>query len=426
VGYRSFVYLAEKGVGSFDIFPRSMPDGELAIAPLAPILPAGFQCGWRIDAECSEVFFLQLIGRGGTSAFVLAALGLAVVTALVAWFVVFVGVTMVRPHIAERASSGALGAWMTSGFTWLRRAGSTLTWTLLVAIVVGVLMDYVPGFGDWVRGRVAWWPWLHDRLTVDWTVQVIGSLTVAVLASAATIGAARLRIGALATRVRPTIGVILDVDNYLRESPEKSTPRARIAERFVSLLRYLDRRGDFDRIVLVSHSQGTVITTDLLRFLTLGLPDQHPDRDLVRPDRVRLLTMGSPLRQLYGSNFPQLYGWVAEANPIALETAAPVPGIPDIEARSPDPAALRVERWVNLYTSGDYIGRNLWADDNWVDLWEPREEPLVGGARRERCLGAGTHTRYWVSPEVAAEVDALVAAPVIPSLPPAAGARAPR
>ena len=425
VGYRSFVYLAAKATGSFDVFPRTMPDGELAIAPLAPILPAGFGCGWRVDAECSEVFFLALIGRGGTSGFVLAALGLAVVTALVAWFVVFVGVTAVRPHIAERADSGPLGSWMTNGFTWLRRAGSVLTWTLLLAIVAGVLMDYVPGLGDWVRGRMAWWPWLRDRLAVEWTSEVIGTLTVGVLASAATIGAARLRIGQLANRARPTVGVVLDVDNYLRESPEKATPRARIAERFVSVLRYLERRGGFDRIVLVSHSQGTVITTDLLRFLTLGLPEGHPDRELVRQDRVRLLTMGSPLRQLYGSNFPQLYGWVAETNPIHTAAAPPVSGVPDIASRSPDPAALRVERWVNLYTSGDYIGRNLWSDDHWTDLWEPRAEPLVGGARRERCLGAGTHTRYWVSPEVAEEVDELISAPSIPSLGTASGALTP-
>jgi esterase/lipase superfamily enzyme len=76
-----------------------------------------------------------------------------------------------------------------------------------------------------------------------------------------------------------------------------------MAERFASLLRYVGSRRAvvdgksapfFDRIIIVSHSQGTVIAADLLRFLRvtgaeLGLVD----------GRFRLVTMGSPLHQLY-------------------------------------------------------------------------------------------------------------------------------
>src|SRR5207253_10762039 len=111
-------------------------------------------------------------------------------------------------------------------------------------------------------------------------------------------------------RARPALGMILDVDNYLRESPDDATPRARITERFVSLLRYVGRRS-FDRVVIISHSQGSVVSADLLRLLTHGVT---PDTSLVSPERFRLVTMGCPLRQLYGANFPYLYAWVTASD----------------------------------------------------------------------------------------------------------------
>jgi hypothetical protein len=297
----------------------------------------------------------------------------------------------------------------------MRRAGTVLAWTLLIAILAGIVIDYTPGMRDRI---VPYSPhWLATRLSTDWTTQVIDSVALAILASAATLGAARLRLQTLATRARPAVGVVLDVDNYLRETPVDSTPRARIAERFVSLLRHLDVQG-FDRIVIVSHSQGTVITADLLRFLNRGVRQECADYHLIRPNQVYLLTMGSPLRQLYGANFPHLYAWVNATDPDPGTKRSPPPAAvtPTIHHKTPDPAELRVARWVNLYTSGDYVGRNLWCDDDWDGVWDRRAESIVGGVRQERCLGAGTHTHYWENADVAAEVDALISGPAIPSL----------
>src|SRR5207302_2013350 len=77
----------------------------------------------------------------------------------------------------------------------------------------------------------------------------------------------------LALGFRPVLGVILDVDSYLREHPRQANPRARICARYASLLRFLcnwsDPRdgGKYQAILIVAHSQGAVITADLLRFL---------------------------------------------------------------------------------------------------------------------------------------------------------------
>jgi hypothetical protein len=72
---------------------------------------------------------------------------------------------------------------------------------------------------------------------------------------------------------RTVIDVVLGVINWLRLHPLDDNPRARICARYVSLLRHLcqwkavsDGRG-YDSIVIFAHSQGTVITADLLRFL---------------------------------------------------------------------------------------------------------------------------------------------------------------
>jgi hypothetical protein len=64
--------------------------------------------------------------------------------------------------------------------------------------------------------------------------------------------------------------------------------------------------------------------------------------------------------------------------------------------------------------SGGYVGRALWRPDDTPGVWayEPYTNAAVGDRRRERCLGDGTHTRYWITPEVAREIDAQIASPL--------------
>src|SRR4030095_4855350 len=109
--------------------------------------------------------------------------------------------------------------------------------------------------------------------------------------------------------------------------------------RYASLLAYLRDRG-YARIVIVSHSQGTVISADLLRYLHVHgrLPD------VTGRVPISLVTVASPLRDLYSERFPLLYRWMGS------NTAG-------FAAAEPSAADIGASEWVNAFRSGDYVGR---------------------------------------------------------------------
>jgi len=229
----------------------------------------------------------------------------------------------------------------------------------------------------------------------------------------------------LSAGFRQGLDVALDVINYLREHPADSTIRAQIFARYVSLLRYvcnwkspIDGKG-YDSIVIFAHSQGTVITVDLLRFLKV-----EPDSELGylnQPNRIQLFTMGCPLRQLYGLRFPHIYDWARH------DETKRARGAPLSKEQRPHPSRLlSVGKWVNAYRSGDYVGRNLWRSEQDDDVYDPDPKAISedkkgtrdGEAandekitRREFCIGGGAHTHYWdkTAPQIVAELDRLIA-----------------
>jgi hypothetical protein len=109
--------------------------------------------------------------------------------------------------------------------------------------------------------------------------------------------------------------------------------------------------------VIFAHSQGTVIPADLLRFIRVEIEEAggwEDDRTLggLRGKKISFVTVGCPLRQLYGLRFPYIYEF-------ARDHVLP--------CDDPHPKDLRLLIWINAYRTGDYVGRYLWRDhDPWL------------------------------------------------------------
>ncbi|MEW5916075.1 MAG: hypothetical protein AB1762_06705, partial [Gemmatimonadota bacterium] len=317
------------------------------------------------------------------------------------------------PDKTNADRSIASGVWLTQGFTQLRR------------VAMGVYALVFGGTGLVIA--LALWIFVNGAASDGWPVAVfevlqpasdtfLFGLGSAVAASTVGVLALLSRFGRFANMIRPVLDVALDVDNYLKSRPEKRTPRARMMERYAALLRYITRwrRGGvgYDAIIIVAHSQGTVLTSDLLRYqqargfehlsLTGGYTWQRtPGVAEHAPLHIDLFTMGSPLRQLYTRSFPDLYRWTALPH-----------GQPAESARS-FCSSLGVRRWWNVFRSGDYVGRALWQYRGQHTAYVPKQWRQKGDSCREQCLGVGAHTHYWDEnglDDVAVILDELIAA----------------
>jgi hypothetical protein len=347
---------------------------DISVIPLSP--SEYFDRLLELSAGAGFDILLMLIVAGGLCMLV------AVMPSLAA--------ELSPPEPVDESRSRGLGRWLDNGIVW---------GTIGIGILVFAVVFWIPfatEFLDWFPALKAFGG--HTTLIV-----LAGLLT----GSAVGIIALSRYSDALLKGVRSVLDIALDVDQWLREQPNQRTPTARICARYASLLRHIiqwrgaDGRG-YDGIVIVSHSQGTVITTELLRFIRADYVEPGDVLNQVgRQMPVRLMTVGSPLRQLYSRRFPHLYAWAA----------------------MPDLAETGVTRWTNAYFSGDYVGRYLWRGDAGARNWNPVQEGWVPGTphpdvdvyadgRTEFCLGAGAHTHYFdgTSRLVARATDELVAA----------------
>jgi hypothetical protein len=292
-------------------------------------------------------------------------------------------------------TSERLGRWLGAGLWWLK--GTFAAFVPPAALVGGLLyLAFVyQQFAYWARepGPLARW-------IAEWLDVLQGQTLVAagkwLAGGAVTVAALGSRFTRTFGRLRVALDAVLDVDNYFGDPPDRQPPRARIYSRYAALLVYLRDRG-YARVVIVSHSQGTVISADLLRYL-------HVRRRLhaiVGEIPIALVTVGSPLRDLYAECFPLLYRWMGSN---AAGFAAAEPSAADIGA---------VE-WVNACRSGDYIGRYLWTRKRAYPIAvvgpDGRVEAERAGDRTEFCLGAGAHTHYFSNDAVAlaSEIDRLI------------------
>jgi hypothetical protein len=364
--------------------------------------------------------FLDLRYRNSTETFSIIAILLVLMGAyLVIGFFPSVLAELKLLH----TGSARLGRWLTFTWRWLSVAVAALmVLAVLAAAVVGVSLNsrwLGPPMLDTINATFAFVPrWSQDILKpLIWTA---ASTTLALSA-----------LGGVLSRyvpwMRAPLDAALDVDSHFREFPRRGIPRSRIFSRFAALLRHVADQG-YERVVIVAHSQGTVISTELLRYLQYraGQGEQQGGeagrlwRDL--GPELHLLTAGSPLRQLYASFFPVLYRWVGDRKEDQAEQATRM---------GPTADDVGVRRWVNVFATGDYVGRWLWSrparagdpSDTMVDeVMQPQDVYVaqsvapdlheVMGTRTELdvCLGPGAHTHYFDNdqPIVASLVDQLV------------------
>jgi hypothetical protein len=318
-----------------------------------------------------------------------------------------------------------LGKWLSKGLD----NTAILTRVLWVAIVPIPLLFFAVDW--WILNRkFSGEHWVN--ISSNFTLPLIEKVGFALAVSAAAI------FGFILKYSTTILDAVLDVDNYLRTSPQEETPRAKIAERITSLLRYVARQRDdqgrpyYSKLIIVAHSLGTMVTADLLRYLERS-GKGAPDADLARygfrkkPGEKRglpiyVLSMGSPLRQLLNRFFPHLYWWISDIPDNSIEPLSdPVgPPMPGIASPLPRTDEMNVTHWSNAYRSGDYIGRSLWVGQ-WMQRnagGDPRQYPDIAHnvaprACDEMCIGLGAHTHYWdrSAPEVAVRLDALIALP---------------
>ncbi|MFL6387634.1 MAG: hypothetical protein ACJ71U_09115 [Terriglobales bacterium] len=326
-----------------------------------------------------------------------------------------------HPLSATNAASRRLGSWLSGAFSafpatiyffWLAAFGVPAIY--LAAATISYCL-HPPGCSYMLHLYI----WLFQKSIVNLTLKS-GPVIAAAVVFVATAGKAIFK------SASTILDTVLDVDNYLRTSPADNTPRARVVERYTSLLHYVHKQG-YDRIVIVAHSLGSLISADLLRFLNHNRIPSLTSYAFAGAGPgsipIRLFTMGNPLRQLLNRFFPDLYQYI---RPVPDDSGeAPQPPVPPDKIPQhapPNPEDLGIEVWLNYYRSGDYVGRSLWLDQ-WMDRTgsgdqggkfpaEPRAEQFTDGAKQrvEACIGLGAHTHYWnrSAPDIGMIVDGLL------------------
>jgi len=388
------------------------PHGRAADFLLSLIFLDRNDAGQYVE-EVSEVqhtspneYFKGVLVWGATPAFpIILGLFIYGLLLLAFWVIPSIWAEIYPPRRSDNKSSEHMGKWVSRGADASKISALIMWGAAFIVPAILALLEW-PGVLD---GIARLDPKLSPESLANFSEGLI-NLTAAILTY---IGGVTGSLAVLASFVKSgssILGIVLDVDNYLRAAPKAATPRARIMERYVSLLQYVHGEG-YDRVVIVAHSLGALISVDLLQYIDA--------RRAERTTPIRLFTMGNPLRQLLNRFFPYLYEWARELPdnslaPLKSDGNGKLEINPELR---PDPRDLGVERWLNAYRSGDYVGRSLWLDE-----WYNREasggpgkgETYVAkdpaGLREEMCIGAGAHQHYWdqSAPDIAEKLDELI------------------
>jgi hypothetical protein len=260
---------------------------------------------------------------------------------------------------ATGSRAAQLGLWLTSGRKALAATVALFSFLLVFA---GPGVSVASYFIGPVQDLLAW---SDDRF---WAMALPASLAALT---------ALLRSPSGMKHIWPVLGIVLDIDTYLRRDRGS---RQKILDRGQLICQVLQNGASitgtrYSKIVFVAHSQGTLIAVDLLRTCKEQLGA------LKVP--VALVTMGSPIRALYSALLPYEMKWFPDD---ADGTIAYAPGI---------------THWRNLFLSGDYIGRSLWRKD---DDQATYTDAYTNVRLSETCLGTGAHMQYWKNPLVGRQI----------------------
>jgi hypothetical protein len=366
------------------------------------------------DILSTRDFMNQLLGKAVSPLFGLNLLLLIGSLGVAVW-AIWPSIARELNQPPDDAQANDLGNWLNQGFRRMKRLGATV---LVGNIAVLIPLGYVLG-NLLTPDLLAKWAIIKLGVHISNVVMLTGLALLQPLLFLAILASKKFQ-----SSLRSILDAILDVDNYLRIHPVTDNPRSRIFARYISLLRHIATQ-NYDGIVIVAHSQGAVISADVLRFLQreaqhvskhqFALDVEHPSkprglqadpivRDLVLGDRkipISLFTMGAPIHQLYSHAFPHLYHWAAHYDK---------PSANRISDR-PHPQELGVNQWVNAYGSGDYVGRHLWGRSD--QMFNAGEQlPSGHPGCYEFCLSDGAHTHYWdgTRAQLAATIQELVSA----------------
>ena len=162
--------------------------------------------------------------------------------------------------------------------------------------------------------------------------------------------------------------------------------RQRILDRLNVLMTTLLRDEDPHEVVLVAHSQGTMIA--LAAIAEHGATWSGPPG---RTRRLTLVTMGSPYRHLYRHYFPQ-----------AWPSHRAVPALRPVEQDG------LLDDWLNIFRIDDFVGTQIDPPGDPAPPWpRPALARLTWPA--EHPVPPNGHTNYWLDPAVFAPLAAALA-----------------
>lgn len=192
-------------------------------------------------------------------------------------------------------------------------------------------------------------------------------------------GAALVLVPLLTTQLRHALDLAYDVMYYLYYATEpgrrllsrtRGTNRSNNPTRlrFHAVVDHLVREQQVGYLIILAHSQGTVIALDELTH------SWDIRREPLPP--ITLVTCGSPVSQLYQHYFPTFY--------------------PDWASSQWQVFFARLDAWINFYRLDDYVGTTI------------TPPPSFAGRFRQEAVGRGGHTNYWRDPRYIAALKRQV------------------